>query len=104
MVWSTEWPATKATARELAAVGLTAPELAETLFVEVPAETSTGSGLVTPENSWMVIAMEVGDATVTATAVTGLVLTAYHISPSESCPAELKAPIFFQVLLDESDT
>jgi hypothetical protein len=59
------------------------PELALVLSDAAPADATRGAVAGTPENSWTVIAIAVGDAKVTVTVCVGLALAAYHISPSE---------------------
>jgi hypothetical protein len=92
------------TTRSLAAVGVSEPDPGELLLVEVPVETSTGEVVEIPENSWTSIETVVALPVWTVTLVAGRALAAYHISPSELWPDELKAPILVQVLPEESVT
>src|ERR1700730_5104942 len=102
IAWALAWAATKPTTSSPDAVGVTAPELAAVLVLAVPAETSSGEVVDTPENSWTEIATTLVVCTVTL--VTAVALARYHISPSELWPAEKYAPILVQEAAPDSVT
>ena len=81
IAWPLAWPAAKPTIRSVP-VGVTDPELADVLVLEVPAETSRGLVGRTPENSSASSATAA--AVVTVMVVTDAAFAAYHISPSET--------------------